>query len=103
MYACAHRIGSDFSRGCVLQVFARSFLVTPPPSVVREWLYPSTVSGDSHCGEYLFIAPISCAGNLLQCGQLGILRTHKGGAMQDAGYGLLRILIPRTRMNKGKK
>src|SRR5215216_3020392 len=28
---------------------------------------------------------------------------HRGGAMQDLGYELPRILIPRTWVNKGKK
>jgi hypothetical protein len=61
----------DFSVECALLVITHCFLVTPPPSAVREWLYASTVSGDSHCSEYLFTAPISCAGNKPQAGVIG--------------------------------
>jgi hypothetical protein len=43
----------------------------------------------------------NCCSNKLQGGQLGILRTHKGGVMQDAGYGLRRISLLRGSVNRG--
>ena len=33
----------------------------------------------------------------------GCFQGHRGEAMQDLGYELPRILIPRTSVNKGKK
>jgi hypothetical protein len=55
--------GRIFREGCALPVIARRFLATRPHRrlPIREWFYPSTVSGDSRRSESLFTAPVSCA------------------------------------------
>jgi|SRR5215217_1193758 hypothetical protein len=63
MYACIHETGGGFfARMCAHPVIANASVKTHPHRLsVREWLYAGTVSDDSHCGESLFTAPISCA------------------------------------------
>jgi hypothetical protein len=62
MYACIHETGADFSRGREDERIGYLLFATlPHHAAVREWLYASTVSGDSRCSKSLFTTSISCA------------------------------------------
>ena len=57
----------------------------------------------SHHSECLFIALYLVLGNKLQGGEIGHPPLLQGQPMQDGGYGLERIFIPHTPVNKHKK
>jgi hypothetical protein len=87
---------SDFSVECALPVIAHCFLVTPhhPPfangCMPVPCLATLTAANIYSPLQYLVLA-IS-----RKAGALGILRPDRGEAMQDSGFELLRIPLPRT-------
>jgi hypothetical protein len=105
MYACVHETGRGFSGGvCALGDHGRISSDPRPTS--------SRFANDS----ILALCPVLlAAANLYSllpylvlairrnAVQLAVLCPHWGEAMQDIGYELLRIPLPRTPVNKGKK
>jgi hypothetical protein len=94
---------ADFSVECALLVINHCFLVTPhhPPFANGCMPVPSlatlTAANIYSPLRYLVLAVSPKAG------ALGILCTHRSEAMRDSEYELLRIPLPRTPVNKGKK
>src|SRR5829696_6494648 len=101
MYACITEIGGGFFNEACGQKnrpltfhdtpttlpFANCSMLAPCPVVLATANLYSLL-------QYLVLA-IS-----RQAGQLAIHRTQRGGAMQDGGYELRRILLPRTRAKR---
>jgi hypothetical protein len=96
------KLGPDFSRGCARKRIGDSLFATlPHRPAIRKWFCATTVPSDSHRGESLFTAPISC-----------IWEQATGRATRPfsarIGVGICRIvdlkfrelLFPRTPVNK---
>ena len=80
-----------------------SFLLTHPHPAIRRWFYgsaacPGVLAAANLYSRLRYLVP----SDKVQGGEWAISVAEWGGAIQDGGYGLRRIILPRTSVNKGK-
>jgi hypothetical protein len=105
MYACIPEIDGGFFEGvCALN--NQTCISSDPPPPYHSWIascryrmrltrfLPLTAANVYSLLQYLVL------GNKLQGGEIGHPPLLQGQPMQDRGYGLLRIRILRTPVNK---
>ena len=96
------KLVADFSRGCADRAITHLLFATHPylpcsrGRSCASTLCPMILAAVNLYSllQYLVLAISSKAG------PLAIVRPHRGGPMQDGGYGLQRIHLPRTSVNK---
>jgi hypothetical protein len=97
MYACVRESGCGFFEGSVRLGRLVSISQDPPHPAIRGWFYLSpacrvVLGAANNYSRLQYLVPSKKP----QGGEQAIIRAHRAGAMQDAGYGLRRIHLPRT-------
>src|SRR5215211_5229956 len=101
MCACPRKIAADYPRASAGERIDHFLLATHPHHPgIREWFCASTRCPMILAAVNLY-SPLQylVLAKSRKAGQLAILRPHRGEAVQDRGYGLRRITLPRTRVN----
>src|SRR5687767_9540333 len=103
MCACVPEIGGRFFGGvCALK--DQACISTDPPchSWIASWQYCLRLSRflPLTAANLYLLLPFLVLGKKLQGGKIGHPLLPQGQAMQDRGYRLLRIYLPRTPANK---
>src|SRR5215208_55797 len=108
MYACIPEIGSGhFEVVCAL--IDQDFNSSDPPPPCHSWI--ASCQSCLRLSRFLPLRAVNVysllsylvPGDKLQGGELGHPPLTKGQAVQYCGYGLLRIYLLRTTVNKGKE